>query len=161
VTAGGAEPEWIPRTGARRRLRAPSVAVLLSGTALLMIPWTAWLAVSLPSKHVAHHWDLGWVGFDVALTATIGATGVALWRRSRFAPFLATAAGTLLVADTWFDIVTSGARDELELAIVLAALAQLPLALLCFWLVRGWVRRSTDATLLRSRRDRSQDRSFP
>jgi hypothetical protein len=149
VTAGEVKPERIPKPGARRRLRSPPVAVVLSVTALLLIPWTAWLAVSLPSKHVAHHWDLGWVGFDVGLTATIGATAIALWRRSSLAPFLATAAGTLLVTDTWFDIVTSGARDELELAIVLAALAQLPLAFLCFWLVRRWVRRSTDATLLR------------
>jgi hypothetical protein len=105
-------------------------------TAVALIPWTAWLAVRLPERHVSPHWDVAWVGFDVLLTSAIAATGIALWRRSRFAPYFATAAATLLLVDAWFDIFTSRSGDELDWAITVAALGEIPLALLCFWLVR-------------------------
>ena len=72
------------------------------------------------------------------LTALIAVTGFALWKRSTLAPFAATAAATLLVVDAWFDIFTARTGDELDWAIFAAALGELPLAVLCFWLVRRW-----------------------
>ena len=127
-----------------RWLRTRPLALLLTFAALVLVPWTIWLALRLPSRHVSPHWDVAWVGFDVALTGTMAATGVALWQRSRLVPALAAAAGTLLLVDAWFDVVTSQG-DELAWAIVGAAAAEVPLALVCFWLVR----RSVD----RARRD--------
>jgi hypothetical protein len=106
--------------------------------AVLLIPWTAWLALRLPSRHVSRHWDIAWVGFDVVLTAMIATTGIALWKRSPIAPLAATAAATLLLVDAWFDIFTARAGDELDWAILAAALGELPLAVLCFWLIRRW-----------------------
>jgi hypothetical protein len=117
---------------------------VLAVAAVLLIPWTAWLAVRLPSRHVSPHWDIAWVGFDVLLTAAIAATGIALWKRSPVAPFTATAAATLLVIDAWFDIFTSRSGDELDWAITAAAFVELPLAILCFWLVRRWASRRPD-----------------
>lgn len=122
-------PVWARRTG-----------LILAVTAVLLIPWTAWLAVRLPSRHVSPHWDIAWVGFDVVLTALIAATGIALWKRSPLAPFTATAAATMLLIDAWFDIFTARSGDELDWAIIVAALVELPLAVLCFWLVARWAR---------------------
>jgi hypothetical protein len=115
--------------------------VILAVAAVLLIPWTAWLAIRLPSRHVSSHWDVAWVGFDVALTALIAATGIALWKRPQLAPFTATAAATLLLMDAWFDIFTARNGTELDWAILAAALGELPLAVLCFWLVHRWARR--------------------
>jgi hypothetical protein len=114
------------------------VGLVLAVAAVLLIPWTAWLALRLPSRHVSQHWDIAWVGFDIVLTAMIAATGIALWKRSPIAPFTATAAATLLLVDAWFDIFTARSGDELDWAIFAAALGELPLAVLCFWLVRRW-----------------------
>jgi hypothetical protein len=105
---------------------------------VLLIPWTAWLAVRLPSRHVSSHWDIAWVGFDVVLTALIAGTVIAHWKSSPLAPFMATAAATLLLVDAWFDIFTARSGDELDWAIIAAAVVELPLALLCFWLVGRW-----------------------
>jgi len=115
--------------------------LVLAVTAVLLVPWTAWLAVRLPSRHVSPHWDIAWVGFDMILTVAIAATGIGLWRRARFAPFTATIAATLLLTDAWFDIFTSRSGDELDWAITVAAFGELPLAVLCFWLVRRWAPR--------------------
>ena len=130
-----------PKGTARRRIspaRTRRIGLVLAVAVVVLIPWTAWLAVRLPARHVSSHWDIAWVGFDVLLTAAIAATGVALWKRSPLAPFTATAAATLLVIDAWFDIFTARGGEELGWAILGAALVELPLAVLCFWLVRRW-----------------------
>ena len=36
-------------------------------SAVLLIPWIAYLGLSLPHRYVAHNWDATWVGFDVLL----------------------------------------------------------------------------------------------
>ena len=56
----------------------PSPARLLVVAGVILAPWTAWLVVSLPSTQTAHHWDLAWAGFDVALAAALVAAGLAL-----------------------------------------------------------------------------------
>ena len=38
---------------------------------LVLIPWTLWLAVSLPTRQLASHYDAAWSGFDVALAASL------------------------------------------------------------------------------------------
>ena len=138
VTAAARTPD----KGSGPQLKGPvwphRVGLILAVVAVLLIPWTAWLAVRLPSRHVTPHWDIAWVGFDIVLTAAIAATGIGLWRRARFAPFTATAAATLLLTDAWFDIFTARSGDELDWAITVAAFGELPLAALCFWLVRRW-----------------------
>jgi hypothetical protein len=137
VTTGRKLPKgsasWAKRPVWTRRL-----GLILALAAVLLVPWTAWLALRLPSRHISPHWDIAWVGFDVMLTALIAATGFALWKRSPLAPYTATAAATLLVMDAWFDIFTARTGDELDWAIFAAALGELPLAVLCFWLIRRW-----------------------
>ena len=62
------------------------------------------------------------------------ATFVALLRNSPAVTVLASIAGTLLVCDAWFDVVTAQPGSDLAWALVFALLAELPLAALCFWI---------------------------
>ena len=110
------------------------VPPLLGLTALLLVPWTIWLATTLPSHEVAEHWDVAWAGFDVMLAAALLATALSAWHGGRFLQACAACAGTLLVVDARFDLLTSSGRD-LTYAIVLAVVAELPLAAVCLWIV--------------------------
>jgi hypothetical protein len=46
----------------------------------------------------------------------------------------AASAATLLVVDAWFDITTSPTGGDLLWAFVMAAVAEIPLAVACSWL---------------------------
>ncbi len=102
--------------------------------AALMVPWTAYLALHLPSSQSAAHYDLAWAGFDVAMFLALAATAWAALRVHSALPPLAAVTGTLLVVDAWFDVVTSPAADDRWVAIAMAVLVELPLAGVCLWL---------------------------
>jgi hypothetical protein len=114
-------PRWVTR--------------LLTLVAIGLVPWIFYLTFSLPSRHVTFHYDLAWVGFDVALTVSFGATAWAAFRGSQWLVPLAAVTGTMLVCDAWFDVVTSRSGGEMWEAIAEAALAELPLAALCGFIV--------------------------
>ena len=61
-------------------------------------------------------------------------TAFAAWRRSPWVGALAAATGTLLVTDAWFDIVLESQANEIRDAVLLAVIAELPIAALCFWI---------------------------
>jgi hypothetical protein len=108
--------------------------VVLAAVVVALLPWTAFLTATLPGRHVTHHWDLAWVGFDLFEAAALAATLVALARNSaRLAP-IAAIAGTALLCDAWFDLVTASPGDDLRWSLGEALLAELPLAALCFWI---------------------------
>ena len=111
------------------RWAGPSFALF----SLIMVPWTVYLAYSLPSRQVSADYDIAWAGFDVMLMAVLAGTGFFALKRSRYLAVTASAAASLLLMDAWFDVVTSppGQRPE---AIVLAAAVELPLAAVCVWL---------------------------
>ena len=117
--------------------------LLFFGAGLILLPWTAWLILTLPSTQTAHHWDLAWAGFDTALAAALVTAGLAARRGSVLAAPAAIAAGTLLASDAWFDLLTSRGTAELAMAALEAALIELPLAALC--LVYGSRRASQNA----------------
>jgi hypothetical protein len=104
---------------------------LLLVTAIALVPWTLWLTFTLPSRHVTEHYDLAWIGFDVALAAAFGLTAWAAVRGSRLLAPLAAATAAMLVCDAWFDIVTSQGGGERVEAVLEALLAELPLAAVC------------------------------
>ena len=120
--------------------------------AVVLVPWTLVLAYRLPASHTTDHWDVAWVGFDLALAAAFACTGVAIARRADWAPVAAAIAATLLVCDAWFDnVLANGMQEHVESALE-AAFIELPLAIVCVWLalhtehavdaVRGAVRRA-------------------
>jgi hypothetical protein len=112
---------WVPR--------------VLALVALALVPWTLWLTFSLPSRHVTEHYDLAWVGFDIALATAFAATAWSALRRPRWLVALAAATGTMLVCDAWFDIVTSSGGAERVEAVVEAAFAEVPLAAICAYII--------------------------
>jgi hypothetical protein len=119
---------------------------------LALIPWTVWLYQTLPSRATADNWDVAWAGFDLALAATLLLTAVGALRRSAWTQGAAASAATLLACDIWFDVMTSRSGHELEMAVVMALLAEAPLAILCVWVARNSERVSVWAEkLARSR----------
>ena len=111
------------------------VTPLLTLAAAVLLPWTLWLTFSLPSRYVTRHYDLAWVGFDVALAAAFAATSWAALRSPlRLVP-LAAVTGTMLVCDAWFDVVTSIGSGDLAQAALEAGLVELPLAAVCVYIV--------------------------
>jgi hypothetical protein len=131
-------------TGVRRAAGPPQsdlpplprwVTPLLTLAAAGLVPWTLWLTFSLPARHVSSHYDVAWVGFDVALFAVFGTTAWSAFRRSEWLVPLAAVLGTMLVCDAWFDIVTSTGQNEQLEAILEAVFAELPLAAMCAFIV--------------------------
>ena len=112
------------------------VVPLFSLAGIVLVPWILFLIRSLPSTHAAAHWDIAWAGFDLALALLLLGVAVAAWRRSSWLEGAATAAAALLAVDAWFDILTSSTSVERLMAIGEAALAELPLAVLCLLLAR-------------------------
>ena len=111
------------------------VTLLLTAVAVFLLPWTLYLTFTLPSRHVTKHYDVAWVGFDIALAAAFAATSWAALRSSPWLVPLAAATGTMLVCDAWFDIVTSQTGGEMAEAVVEAVFAELPLAAVCAFIV--------------------------
>ena len=109
---------------------------LLLLTVLALVPWTLWLFLNLPHRHVAHHWDLAWTGFDVATAVMLATTAFGVARRRAIVPTSATVGATLLVCDAWFDTTTAGDDTQLWIALLLAFGVELPLAALCIWIAR-------------------------
>jgi hypothetical protein len=108
--------------------------LVLGGVAIALFPWTAYLSATLPSEHVTHHWQVAWAGFDLFEAAALVGTVVAMIRRSVFVTALASIAGTALLCDAWFDLVTAEPGRELGWALLFALAGELPLAALCFWI---------------------------
>ncbi len=104
---------------------------LLLGLGAVLVPWTLWLAATLPERHVARNFDIAWSGFDIALAVTLIATGAGLLRGATWTQGAAAAAATLLVCDAWFDVLTSAPGTERMTAVGMAVLAELPVAAAC------------------------------
>jgi hypothetical protein len=112
-------PRWV----------APVFALLGAAT----VPWTVYLAMTLPKQANTHHYRLTWVGFDIMLIVVLLATAYLAWRGNRLVGLLATITATMLVLDGWFDVNTSNRADRPG-AILSAAVIELPLAAICGWI---------------------------
>jgi hypothetical protein len=111
-----------------RRLRSEIVGLGAVFAAAALVPWIAVLAIRLPAHHQAHHWRLTWVGFDVLLLVGFLAVGDAGLRRAWWLPEAAAATATALLIDAWFDVSTAGGGGETAVALLLAALVEVPVA---------------------------------
>jgi hypothetical protein len=138
--------------------------------AMVLVPWTIFLGLTLPPKYNAGHWNLLWTGFDIGLLCVLGYAAWAAWFRRQILAATAIVAGTLLLCDAWFDVITSiGHRDQ-WLTLLTGFGGELPLAVFFFWLYRRIVlntlaafhqlignepppRRLRDARILRLTRD--------
>ena len=117
----------------RPRRSAVGIATLVAGgVAVVLLPWVLILAVTLPSTYEANNWNLAWIGLDLAIAVTAGLTAFLLHRHDPRAALTAVAAGTLLVADAWFDISTSGPGLDHHLALAQGLVLEVPLAISAF-----------------------------
>jgi hypothetical protein len=90
---------------------------LVAVSAVVLVPWAAYLADTLPSSVSARHWPLAWTGLDVAMAAGLGATAWLAIRRDRWLAVPAVSTATLLAVDAWFDVCTAPAGRPLALAL--------------------------------------------
>ncbi len=99
-----------------------------------LLPWCVLLAATLPATTRVQHWSLAWVGLDGAEAIAALVTALLLARSDTRAGLAATAFGTLLLADAWFDVCTSASGLDHALALAEAACVEVPLACAAFWL---------------------------
>src|SRR5262245_5405426 len=110
------------------------VPMALGMFALALIPWTFIYIAALPAHHVTRHWDLIWVGFDLAIAAMLAATALAAYFGRAWLPAAAAASAALLASDAWFDLGTADPGRPLLVAGLDAGFLELPLVVLCAWL---------------------------
>jgi len=109
-----------------KRMRRDRLTLMVGG-AIGLIPWTIYLAVTLPANYVAHNWPATWIGFDCVLIAFMIATAVLGWLRRELVILPGFTTGVLLICDAWFDIMTAG-PGQMWMPVLTAALLNLPLA---------------------------------
>jgi hypothetical protein len=109
------------------------VGPLFALCAVALLPWTVYLAETLPARQVSPNYGAAWTGFDVLLIAVLASTAYLALRRSRYLAITSASAATMLVIDAWFDCMTTPADQRWE-SLLLAAVIELPLAGVCVWL---------------------------
>jgi hypothetical protein len=127
------------RTPARTRhiARRPARAAALT-TASLLVAWAGYLAISLPHRHTAAHWEIAWAGFDLALASAFGATAWTIGNRPELVPSALLATAAIMLCDSWFDVATAVGTGDQIVALVEASF-EVPLALLLACLALGIV----------------------
>src|SRR5262245_17301300 len=95
-----------------------------------LLPWTIYLAQTLPNQHASNSWKLAWVGFDTGLLLLFAAAAVLGLRRRRAAVPLLAATAALLCADAWFDVVLDWDTPGRWISVAMALLLELPAAIL-------------------------------
>lgn len=108
--------------------------LVLGAMAILLFPWTAYLAYALPDRHVTPHWWLAWAGFDLMMALGALWTVVGILRRSRYLAIAASVTGAFLLCDAWFDLITARPGSELLESSLFATFGELPMAALCLWI---------------------------
>jgi hypothetical protein len=110
--------------------------VFLLVLGVLTLPWTAGLAVTLPSSERGAHYHVSWTGFDLMLCALLLRTGWTAMRQREQSELSAAMTGTLLIIDAWFDVLGAPDAAQFIVALVMALCVELPLAGFCFWMAR-------------------------
>jgi hypothetical protein len=129
--------------------RVEVMASLLFVGAASLVPWTVFLGLSLPGKYDAGHWSLLWTGFDAVLLAVLGYAGWAAWFRRQILATTSIVAGTLLLCDAWFDIVTSIGNSDGWLSLLTGFGIEVPLAVFFLSLYRHIILRTLETMHLR------------
>jgi hypothetical protein len=112
--------------------RRHRLLTILTIGAMLETAWVVYLAIRLPPRYVAEHWDVAWVGLDAAQVVLFLATAWAAWRRRIVVIIFAVMAATLLAVDAWFDLTTARRGDVQQSALLL--IIEVPAALWLYWL---------------------------
>ncbi len=104
-----------------------------AGAAALLIPWTVYLSMTLPTRQITHHWDIVWEGFDCLVLIMLALTAFCIAKKSIWVILTASSLATCLIIDSWFDVLTSRhGMDQLQ-SFLLALFIELPIALLSWY----------------------------
>ncbi|ATY11612.1 hypothetical protein CU254_14945 [Amycolatopsis sp. AA4] len=106
-------------------------ATVLTVLGLAMVPWLVFLHTELPATAQAAHWAWTWTGLDSLEALGLLSTGLLLKRGDRRACLTSAATAALLVVDAWFDTMTAAPGADFTMAVLMAVLAELPLAAAC------------------------------
>jgi len=112
------------------------MAWLYTAAGIALLPWIAYLAVSLPKRDVDTHYRAAWVGFDLMLVVAVVLTAYYAFRVDTRVQLPATATATILIVDAWFDVMTAGGRAATGAALLFAVCIELPAAGFSLWLAR-------------------------
>jgi hypothetical protein len=123
------------------RRRARRLAWLYTAAAVVLLPWIAFLAATLPRRQFDLHYRAAWVGFDLLLVFAIVRTAYMAFRVDQRVQFAATATATLLIVDAWFDMTTSGSHGQFFEAFLLAVSVEIPAAVFSIYVARQVNRR--------------------
>jgi hypothetical protein len=145
---GSADPPSLHQITSEGRRRARRLAWLYTAAAVVLLPWIAFLALSLPRRQFDLHYRAAWVGFDVLLVTVIIRTAYMAFRVDQRVQFAATATATLLIVDAWFDMTTSGSHAQFFEAFVLAVFVEIPAAAFSIYVARQVNRRALEAARL-------------
>lgn len=107
-----------------------ALLILIGASAVFLVPWTVYLADTLPDAYGTDQWRLAWVGFDTALICCFAAAAWLGLRRRRGAVPLLAATAALLCCDAWFDVVLDWAGPDRWTSVALAVFVEVPLAIL-------------------------------
>ena len=114
--------------------------ILLTATAIAELLWAIYLGWTLPRQYVANHWEVAWVGLDVAEIGMLIATAWAAWRQRAVVILFSIVSATLLIVDAWFDVTTAN-HGDLAQSLVLALFLEVPSAIALLWVARRAVTR--------------------
>jgi len=146
--AGTARPERLQRIRRKRRERRIAeewrrtrllptwIEWFFVAGAAVLIPWTVFLFTTNEPGVISKHSRLVWGGFDCFLVIGFALTAYRVARRSPRGAITATATGTMLFIDAWFDVLTSRRASEQLIAVLLALFAEIPCGMICFYVAR-------------------------
>jgi phosphoribosylamine---glycine ligase len=107
------------------------LAAGMAAAGIGLLPWMAYLAISLPPSTEAWHWPAAWIGLDVMEAAGLLATGILLLRRDVRCCLTALPTAGVLLSDAWFDCATAPPGGGELASVGMAIVAELPTAALC------------------------------
>lgn len=137
------EPSRPAIAPARIQRRRRLVIAVTAVSAVVLVPWTIWLSVTLPSVVRAREWRTTWVGFDIVLIVALMATAWAGWHRRQIVTGLLIVSATLLTSDAWFDVMLSSGRSVRAGSLLTALVVELPLAAFFFYTAYRLMRATT------------------
>jgi hypothetical protein len=105
------------------------------GGAVVLIPWIVLMFTVPQVVDVPRHWQLVWGGFDCFLVLGFAVTAFRLMTRSPRGAVTAAMTGTMLLIDAWFDVLTTHRGGQI-VSVLMAAFAEIPCALICFYVSR-------------------------
>ena len=118
------------------------ILVITTFGAVVLVPWIAFLSVSLPERHRVGTWDVAWVGFDVLLLISFTASAWAVWKRRLISVAFLGASAFALLIDAWFDMTLSWGTREQRSSLLTGLLVELPVAIVLIVTVGVILRRS-------------------